>query len=67
MADCSLGGAIRNGATMAFLPLKMAIAAAAAALATMASAAPQTGKIKSTHGAWSIVCDTPEPRPSSAR
>jgi invasion protein IalB len=44
---------------MATKPLKLAMAASAAALAVLPAAAQQTGKIKSTHGAWSIVCDTP--------
>ena len=33
--------------------------AAATALAFPAHAQQQTGKVKSTHGAWSIICDTP--------
>lgn len=33
--------------------------AAATALALPAHAQQQTGTVKSTHGAWSIICDTP--------
>ena len=31
----------------------------AAALAPLPASAQQTGKVRSTHGAWSIICDTP--------
>ncbi|MBX3529181.1 MAG: invasion associated locus B family protein [Rhizobiaceae bacterium] len=36
-----------------------AAATAAMALAPFAAAAQQSGTVKSTHGAWSIICDTP--------
>ncbi len=42
----------RSSATAVFL-------AAATALAFPAYAQQQTGTVKSTHGAWSIICDTP--------
>src|SRR5690606_37343351 len=53
------GGVIRNGARMASSRLKLASMAAAMALVALPAVAQQTGKIRSTHGAWSIVCDTP--------
>ena len=44
---------------MASSRLKLASMAAAMALVALPAVAQQTGKIRSTHGAWSIVCDTP--------
>lgn len=44
---------------MVSLPLKIGLAAGMFALACLPAAGQQSGKIKSTHGAWSIVCDTP--------
>jgi invasion protein IalB len=52
---------IRNGARMSFPMVRPLIAAllVAAAFGADAAAAPQNGTVKSTHGAWSIICDTP--------
>jgi invasion protein IalB len=37
----------------------------AAAWARTQADAQQAGKVKSSHGAWSIVCDTPAGAPAS--
>ena len=37
----------------------LAAALAASALLPAQAGAQQTGKVRSTHGAWSIICDTP--------
>ncbi len=54
---------IRFGATMSILALRNIAAGIFAlsltALSGSALAAPQSGTVKSTHGAWSILCDTP--------
>lgn len=44
---------------MVSFPLKFGLAAGMFGLACLPAAGQQSGKIKSTHGAWSIVCDTP--------
>ncbi|TKB13788.1 MAG: invasion associated locus B family protein, partial [Mesorhizobium sp.] len=56
---------IRNGAVMnpwlSRTLAKVILVAAAIALpgAGLANAAQPSGTVKSTHGAWSIICDTP--------
>jgi invasion protein IalB len=49
---------IRKGSGMGFMPLRTLIPLAAAALLALPAAAQQ-GSVKSTHGSWSIICDTP--------
>lgn len=48
---------METGALRSFLIGAAAVAAAAFAQAP--AAAQQAGTVKSTHGAWSIICDTP--------
>lgn len=43
---------------MPFVPHMLALFAAAA-LTVLPASAQQSGTVKSTHGAWSIICDTP--------
>ncbi|MBD0416033.1 invasion associated locus B family protein [Tianweitania sp. Rool2] len=54
---------IRNGVTMktglAKTLATAAILAATCLTAPLSAVAQQSGTVKSTHGAWSVVCDTP--------
>jgi invasion protein IalB len=53
-------GVIRKGVHMSFLkPLALAALLGVVCGFTAPASAQQSGTVKSTHGAWSIICDTP--------
>ena len=41
------------------MPLRSILPLAAAALLALPAAAQQQGAVRSTHGSWSVICDTP--------
>jgi invasion protein IalB len=45
--------------TLAKAPFVVALSAAGLLVASQANAAQPSGTVRSTHGAWSIICDTP--------
>ena len=44
---------------MGWMPLRSILPLAAAALLALPAAAQQQGAVRSTHGSWSVICDTP--------